>query len=87
MRAWRNFLPMIASIPPCTRAKPRHAAGGNACLCVGWRRGTALFPGSDGKYQIPGSTVRGMVRENMQILGYGLVRPGGGFGRLSDLFP
>lgn len=35
-----------------------------------------FFRGPDGKYQIPGSTVRGMVRENMQILGYGLVRPG-----------
>lgn len=35
-----------------------------------------FFKGPDGKYQIPGSTVRGMVRENMQILGYGLVRPG-----------
>ena len=35
-----------------------------------------FFRGPDGTYQIPGSTVRGLVRENMQILGYGLVRPG-----------
>lgn len=30
----------------------------------------------NGAFAIPGSTVRGMVRENMQILGFGLVRPG-----------
>lgn len=35
-----------------------------------------FFRGADGTYQIPGSTVRGMVRENMQILSFGLVRPG-----------
>lgn len=35
-----------------------------------------FFRGSNGKYMIPGSTIRGMVRENMQILGFGLMRPG-----------
>lgn len=30
----------------------------------------------NGEYAIPGSTLRGMARENMQILGFGLVRPG-----------
>ena len=35
-----------------------------------------FFRGADGKYQIPGSSIRGMLRENMQILGMGLVRPG-----------
>lgn len=35
-----------------------------------------FFRGPDGTYQIPGSTVRGMVRDNMQILGFGQVRPG-----------
>ena len=35
-----------------------------------------FFRGGTGKYMIPGSTVRGMVRENMQILGFGLMRPG-----------
>lgn len=35
-----------------------------------------FFKGADGEYQIPGSSVRGMIRENMQILGFGLVRPG-----------
>lgn len=32
--------------------------------------------GADGSLQIPGSIIRGMVRENMQILGFGAVRPG-----------
>ncbi len=35
-----------------------------------------FFRGPDGKRMIPGSTVRGMLRENMQILGYGLMTPG-----------
>ena len=30
----------------------------------------------NGEYAIPGSSVRGMVRENMQILGFGIIRPG-----------
>ncbi|MBR1496558.1 MAG: TIGR03986 family CRISPR-associated RAMP protein [Oscillospiraceae bacterium] len=30
----------------------------------------------DGRFGIPGSTLRGLIRENMQILGFGLVRPG-----------
>lgn len=37
---------------------------------------TDFFRGPDGRLQIPGSTVRGMVRQNMQILGFGLVRMG-----------
>lgn len=35
-----------------------------------------FFRGANGKFMLPGSTIRGMVRENMQILGYGLIRPG-----------
>jgi CRISPR-associated protein (TIGR03986 family) len=35
-----------------------------------------FFRGPDGSFMIPGSTVRGMLRENMLILGYGTVRPG-----------
>lgn len=35
-----------------------------------------FFRGANGKYTIPGSTVRGMTRQNMQILGFGLMRPG-----------
>ena len=34
-----------------------------------------FFRGPNGKLMIPGSTVRGLVRENMQILGFGLIRP------------
>lgn len=35
-----------------------------------------FFRGPNGRFMLPGSTVRGMVRENMQILGFGLVLPG-----------
>ncbi len=35
-----------------------------------------FFRTPKGEYAIPGSTVRGMIRENMQILGFGLIRPG-----------
>lgn len=36
--------------------------------------GPHFFRTPNGKYAIPGSTVRGMTRENMQILSFGLVR-------------
>ncbi len=29
-----------------------------------------------GRFAIPGSTLRGLIRENMQILGFGLIQPG-----------
>lgn len=35
-----------------------------------------FIKGPNGKYMVPGSTIRGLVRQNMQILGFGLVRPG-----------
>ncbi len=35
-----------------------------------------FFRGPNGEFMLPGSTIRGMVRQNMQILGFGLVRPG-----------
>ena len=35
--------------------------------------------GTDGRYQIPGSSLRGLLRQTMQILGMGLVRPGEDF--------
>lgn len=31
--------------------------------------------GPNGQLMLPGSTIRGMVRQNMQVLGFGLVRP------------
>ena len=33
----------------------------------------------NGEFAVPGSSVRGMVRENMQILGFGIIRPGADF--------
>lgn len=35
-----------------------------------------FFRRPNGEFALPGTTIRGMVRENMQILGFGLVRPG-----------
>lgn len=35
-----------------------------------------FFRTPGGRYALPGSTVRGMVRANMQILGFGAMRPG-----------
>ena len=35
-----------------------------------------FFRGANGAYMLPGSTIRGMVRENLQILGFGMVREG-----------
>lgn len=42
----------------------------------GGRENADFVKDADGRYLIPGSTVRGMARENMQILGNGLVLPG-----------
>lgn len=38
-----------------------------------------FFRAPNGQYALPGSTIRGMVRENMQILGFGCVHPGEDF--------
>lgn len=35
-----------------------------------------FIKGPNGRFMLPGSTIRGMARQNMQILGFGLVRPG-----------
>lgn len=50
-------------------------------ICVGDIKGNSgdFVTGPDGKYQIPGSTLRGLIRGNMQILGMGLVRTGEDF--------
>ena len=42
----------------------------------GNREAPRFFRDGEGAFCIPGSTVRGMARENMQILGFGLIRPG-----------
>lgn len=38
-----------------------------------------FFRNAKGDYVIPGSTIKGMVRNNMQILGFGAMRPGEDF--------
>ena len=35
-----------------------------------------FFRNAEGKYTIPGASIRGLLRTNMQILGFGLIRPG-----------
>ncbi|MBQ9347306.1 MAG: TIGR03986 family CRISPR-associated RAMP protein [Oscillibacter sp.] len=42
----------------------------------GQRGNASFFRGANGKLMIPGSTIRGLVRGNLQILGFGLIRPG-----------
>ncbi len=34
-----------------------------------------FFRGPNGSFQLPGSTIRGMVRQNIQVLGFGLMIP------------
>lgn len=41
----------------------------------GNRNDPHFFQGPNGRFMLPGSTIRGMVRQNMQILGFSLVRP------------
>lgn len=45
-----------------------------------------FFRTADGKYTIPGSTLRGLVRENMQMLGIGLLRKDEDFQNYHILF-
>lgn len=40
----------------------------------GKKEAADFFRSPDGRYAIPGSTLRGLVRTNMQILGFGLLR-------------
>ena len=42
----------------------------------GERENPHFFQGADGSFMIPGSTIRGLVRENVQILGFGRVQAG-----------
>ena len=35
-----------------------------------------FFRDAQGRFCIPGSTVRGLLRQNMKILSYGVIRPG-----------
>ncbi len=44
-------------------------------LSTGKDNHNAFYKTADGRFALPGSSVRGMVRENMQILGCGLIRP------------
>ena len=45
-----------------------------------------FFRAPNGKYAIPGSTIRGMIRQNMQILGFGWLHPGEDFEDVHIMF-
>jgi CRISPR-associated protein (TIGR03986 family) len=45
-----------------------------------------FFRNAGGQYVIPGSTIKGMVRSNMQILGFGALRPGEDFNDVHLLY-
>lgn len=46
------------------------------CVSDGTETNPDFFRQADGRYVLPGSTVKGLVRTNMQILGLGALRPG-----------
>ena len=74
----------VAELPPHDRIDPSLRTGE---IRVTLRAETPVFVsdgekdadfyrGADGRPAIPGSTLRGLLRENMQILGFGLITPG-----------
>ena len=77
----------MAELPPHNAVDPQLLTGE---IHIGIRAETPIFVGKSadkgekehffrniaGELAIPGSTLRGLVRENMQILGLGLIQPG-----------
>lgn len=92
VRAPYNFVPFSRKILEYIEAIPDHDAADPALktgeihvtltadtpvfVSDGNKEKPHFFKGPDGRYMLPGSTIRGMVRQNMQILGFGLVRSG-----------
>lgn len=92
VRAPYNFVPFSQKILEYTDELPAHDAVDSELktgeihvtltadtpvfVSDGNRKDPHFFRGPDGRYMLPGSTIRGMVRANMQILGFGLVRVG-----------
>lgn len=71
----------IQELPPHDQIDPKLKTGeiyvrleAEMPIYVSNGQNQGFFKGPDGNYQIPGSSIRGMLRENMQILGMGLVR-------------
>lgn len=87
-----NFVPFSGKILPYRQEVPAHDAVDPALktgeihvsmtadtpvfVSDGDKEDPHFFRGADGRYMLPGSTIRGMVRQNMQILGFGLARIG-----------
>lgn len=92
VRAPYNFVPFSGKILEYKEAVPDHdavapdlktgeihvtlTADTPVFVSDGNKKEPHFFKGPDGRYMLPGSTIRGMVRQNMQILGFGLVRSG-----------
>ncbi len=75
----RNELPAHDAVDPALKTGEIHVtftADTPVFVSDGRKNDPHFFRGPDGTLQIPGSSVRGMIRANMQILGFGLVRVG-----------
>lgn len=55
-------------------------------IFISGREKGAFATDARGRYIIPGSSLRGLLRQNMQILGLGLIRPGEDFNDLRLLY-
>lgn len=76
---YRGEIPAHDAVDPALKTGEIHVtltADTPVFVSDGGKGDPRFFRGPDGQLQIPGSTIRGMVRQNMQILGFGLVRPG-----------
>lgn len=72
-----DSLPRHDGIDPALKTGEIHismVAKSNLFISDGNKTNPNFFRGPNGKFQIPGSTLRGAIRSNMQILGCGLVR-------------
>lgn len=92
VRAPYNFVPFSGKVLQYTDGVPAHDSTDPALktgeihvtltadtpvfVSDGDRDDPHFFRGPDGRFALPGSTIRGMVRGNMHILGFGLVRAG-----------
>lgn len=76
---YRDEIPAHDAVDPSLKTGEIHVtltADTPVFVSDGAKDSPRFFRGPDGKFQIPGSTIRGMIRANMQILGFGLVRVG-----------
>lgn len=90
-RAPYNFVPFSDRVLVCREELPAHnildpaLKTGEIHVCMtaqtpvfvsDGKKEPHFFKDMEGRYVLPGSTVRGMVRANMQVLGFGVTLPG-----------